>query len=96
MIGWDERFFGTTRCRIVSELRRGQRTVDEVACAVGLTDNAVRPHLAALERDRLTHPEACSLAESFVRELTDLPPRECCQRTTGEPPRCAFELEQAV
>jgi hypothetical protein len=31
MISWDERFFGTTRCRIVTALRRGQRTVDELA-----------------------------------------------------------------
>jgi predicted ArsR family transcriptional regulator len=42
---------GTTRERLTDLLRRGERTVDELADAVGLTANAVRQHLAALERD---------------------------------------------
>jgi predicted ArsR family transcriptional regulator len=50
---WDERFFASTRGRVVTLLRRGRRTVDELAGALGLTDNAVRAHLAALERDGL-------------------------------------------
>jgi predicted ArsR family transcriptional regulator len=50
---WDERFLASTRGRVVTLLRRGQRTVDELAGALGLTDNAVRAHLAALERDGL-------------------------------------------
>lgn len=48
---WDRRFFETTRGRVVALLRRGSRTVDELASALGVTDNAVRTHLAALERD---------------------------------------------
>ena len=40
-----------TRERIVAMLRRGPRTVEELAAELDLTDNAVRPHLAALERD---------------------------------------------
>ena len=48
---WDDRFFETTRGRILALLRRGSRTVDELAKALGVTDNAVRVHLAALERD---------------------------------------------
>ncbi|MDQ3854912.1 MAG: helix-turn-helix domain-containing protein [Chloroflexota bacterium] len=51
--GWDRRFVDSTRGRIVSLLRRGRRTVEELAQAVGLTDNAVRSHIAALERDGL-------------------------------------------
>jgi len=39
-----------TRSRIVGLLRRGPKTVDELARAVGLTDNGVRMHLAALEK----------------------------------------------
>lgn len=50
---WDERFFASTRGQVVALLRRGNRTVDELAGALGLTDNAVRSHLAALERDGL-------------------------------------------
>jgi predicted ArsR family transcriptional regulator len=50
---WDQRFFASTRGQVVTLLRRGRHTVDELASAVGLTDNAVRAHLAALERDGL-------------------------------------------
>src|SRR5215813_4960387 len=48
-----ERFWASTRGRIVLLLRRGSRTVNELAGALGLTDNAVRTHLTALERDGL-------------------------------------------
>lgn len=41
----------STRGRIVARLRRGASTVDELAQSVGMTDNAVRSHLTALERD---------------------------------------------
>lgn len=50
---FDERFFSSTRGRIVLELRTGDRTVNELADALGITDNAVRAHLLALERDNL-------------------------------------------
>ena len=49
----EERFFGSTRGRIVTLLRRERRTVDELAGELGLTDNAIRTHLVALERDGL-------------------------------------------
>lgn len=41
----------STRSRVVALLRRSARTVDDLAAALGLTDNAVRSHLSALERD---------------------------------------------
>lgn len=50
---WDQRFFQTTRGQIVSLLRRASRTVEELAQTLELTDNAVRLHLATLERDGL-------------------------------------------
>lgn len=50
---WDQRFFATTRGQVVLLLRRGFGTVDELARELDLTDNAVRAHLAALERDGL-------------------------------------------
>lgn len=46
-----QRFLETTRGRIVGLLRCGSMTVEDLAQAVGLTDNAVRAHLATLERD---------------------------------------------
>ena len=48
---WDEKFFQSTRGRIVTLLRRSGSTVDELARALDLTDNGVRAHLAVLERD---------------------------------------------
>ena len=47
----DERFFASTRGQVVTLLRRSARTVEDLARALGLTDNGVRAHLAALERD---------------------------------------------
>ena len=47
----DEKFFESTRGRIVTLLRRSGRTVEELARALGLTDNGIRAHLAVLERD---------------------------------------------
>lgn len=41
-----------TRNQLLALLRRGTWTVDELALRLDLTDNAVRFHLAALERDR--------------------------------------------
>jgi len=51
--GRDERFFASTRGRVAALLRHGDRTVEELAQALGLTDNAVRAHLSTLERDGL-------------------------------------------
>ncbi len=54
---WNERFLATTRGRIVALLRAGSRTVNELAESLELTDNAVRAHLAGLERDGLVEQE---------------------------------------
>jgi predicted ArsR family transcriptional regulator len=48
---WEQHFANSTRGRIVAILRRGWRSVDEIASTLGLTDNAVRAHIATLERD---------------------------------------------
>lgn len=49
------KFFSSTRGQIVHLLRGAARTVDELAKVLELTDNAVRAHLATLERDGLVH-----------------------------------------
>jgi len=48
-----ERFFESTRGRIVTLLRGKTRTVNELAEELAMTDNAVRSHLLTLERDGL-------------------------------------------
>ena len=54
---WSNRFFKTTRGRLVALLRRGRLTVEDMAAALGITDNAVRAQLAALERDGLVEQQ---------------------------------------
>ncbi len=70
---WDKRFFASTRGHIVALLRRKSRTVDEMAQALDLTDNAVRAHLATLERDGLVHQQGVrrgSGKPAYAYELT--------------------------
>jgi predicted ArsR family transcriptional regulator len=52
-ITFDKRFFESTRGQIVTLLRSAPCTVEELAGNLKLTDNAVRAHLATLERDGL-------------------------------------------
>jgi predicted ArsR family transcriptional regulator len=49
----DTRFFESTRGQIVAMMRGSARTVNEIADALTLTDNAIRAHLLSLERDGL-------------------------------------------
>jgi predicted ArsR family transcriptional regulator len=51
--GWRARLLKSTRGQILNLLRGKERTVNDLASALKLTDNAVRAHLATLERDGL-------------------------------------------
>jgi len=51
--GWRARMLESTRGRILELLRPKEQTVNELAAALELTDNAVRAHLLSLERDGL-------------------------------------------
>src|SRR2546429_5370746 len=69
---WNQRFFSSTRGRIVTLLRRASQTVDELAQALHLTDNAVRAHLATLERDGYVKQQGARRSASkpaYVYEL---------------------------
>jgi predicted ArsR family transcriptional regulator len=52
---WETSVGGATRGRIIGFLRRGERSVDELATELGVTDNAVRAQLEALEREGVVH-----------------------------------------
>jgi len=54
---YGKRFQDSTRGRVVELLRLRSRTVDELAAELNLTDNAVRTHLATLERDGIIRQE---------------------------------------
>src|SRR5829696_5875071 len=69
----DERFFESTRGRIVTLLRGGTRTVNDLTQELGLTDNAVRAHLLSLERDGLVRQSGVQPGHRkphFAYELT--------------------------
>jgi predicted ArsR family transcriptional regulator len=73
---WDRRFFESTRGQIVTLLRRSNRTVEDLARALDLTDNGVRAHLAVLERDGIVRQRGSVRRSSgggkpaYVYELT--------------------------
>jgi predicted ArsR family transcriptional regulator len=50
---WRSRILESTRGKILDLLRGKERTVNDLAAALRLTDNAVRAHLLSLERDGL-------------------------------------------
>lgn len=50
---WNKRFLESTRGRIIALLRGSTQTVSDLSQKLDLTDNAVRAHLATLERDGL-------------------------------------------
>lgn len=52
---WIGRFLASTKGQILRLLRRPSKTVNELAAALNITDNAVRAHLATLERDGLVN-----------------------------------------
>jgi DNA-binding CsgD family transcriptional regulator len=66
---WDRKFFVSTRGRIVTLLRCTGRTVEELARALGLTDNGVRSHLAILERDGIVRQHGTVSHEGAANPL---------------------------
>jgi len=55
---WLKRFLAGSRGRILAELRRGPATINDLTGRLALSANAVRSHLAALERDGIVIPES--------------------------------------
>ena len=66
----NRRFLETTRGQVVVLLRAGPRTVDELAEALGLTDNAVRVHLTTLERDGVVRSTGVRRGEKAGKPAT--------------------------
>jgi predicted ArsR family transcriptional regulator len=70
----NKRFWDSTRGRIVALLRRANRTVDELAQTLDLTDNAVRAQIATLERDGLVEQRGVRRGASKPAHAYDLTP----------------------
>jgi predicted ArsR family transcriptional regulator len=92
------RFRESTRGRIVALLRRGERTVDEVATTIGMTDNAVRSHLTALERDGLIRQSGVRRTPGAGKPaaLFELDPSTEALLSSAYPPVLAAVLEALV
>jgi predicted ArsR family transcriptional regulator len=71
---WSNRFLSSTRGQVVELLRRGEATVNELAEALRLTDNAVRSHLSTLERDGLVRQSGKRTATRKPEALYSLTP----------------------
>lgn len=79
---FDSKFLMTTRGQIVAELRRGSQTVEDLRQTLGITDNAVRAHLAVLERDGIAHQVSTRPSgrrPAVVYELTEAAERNFSQ-----------------
>lgn len=53
MTNWVERLTGETQAKLLGLLRRSRHTINSLAKALDLTDNAVRLHIDALRRDAI-------------------------------------------
>jgi predicted ArsR family transcriptional regulator len=68
-----QQLLDTSRGRIVTLLRTGARTADEIAARLGLTRSAIRLQIVAMERDGLVHrtgKRPGTTRPSYVYELT--------------------------
>jgi predicted ArsR family transcriptional regulator len=70
----NQRFLASTRGQIITLLRRASRTVDELAQALNLTDNAVRAHLTTLERDGIVQQHGVRRGSRKPSSIYDLAP----------------------
>jgi predicted ArsR family transcriptional regulator len=52
---WETSIGGAVRGRIIALLRRGERSVEQLASELAVTDNAIRAQLQALERHGIVH-----------------------------------------
>jgi predicted ArsR family transcriptional regulator len=56
MTNWFDRLVGGTRGELLTLLRRAERSINELAGKLGISDNAVRMHVASLQRDGMVEP----------------------------------------
>ncbi|HET9949501.1 MAG TPA: helix-turn-helix domain-containing protein [Longimicrobiales bacterium] len=71
---WIGTFLGSTRARILRLLRRSGATIAELARALGVSGNAVRAHLAALQRDGLVRDVGAAPTGGKPAQIYDLTP----------------------
>src|SRR5262245_32204835 len=71
----DDRFWASTRGRVLTFLRKGPHSVNDLASALGLTSNAVRAHLTTLARDGLVRTSGIGRGARTPSAAYDLAPK---------------------
>ena len=94
----NQRFLETTRGRILGLLRCETHTVEELAQALDLTDNAVRAHLSTLERDGLVRSAGVRRGPGAGKPSTvyELPAEAEMVFSRAYPPVLGALLEEVV
>jgi predicted ArsR family transcriptional regulator len=94
----NQRFLETTRGRILGLLRCETHTVEELAQALDLTDNAVRAHLSTLERDGLVRSAGVRRGPGAGKPSTvyELQPEAETVFSRAYPPVLGALLEEVV
>lgn len=94
----NQRFLETTRGRILGLLRCETHTVEELAQALDLTDNAVRAHLSTLERDGMVRSAGVRRGPGAGKPSTlyELPPEAETVFSRAYPPVLGALLEEVV
>jgi predicted ArsR family transcriptional regulator len=72
---WSGRSLAGTRGRLIALLRRASHTVEDLAQELGVTDNAIRSHLAKLEQDGLVQQRGVRRGNSKPARLYKLTPQ---------------------
>lgn len=67
---WEKSIGGAGRGRIIGMLRRRDRSVDELATELGVTDNAIRAQLQTLEREGVVHQTGTRYAGKVGKPAT--------------------------
>lgn len=93
MANWMERVFVGTRGQLLTLLRRSRRSINELARELSISDNAVRIHVSALQRDGMVEPAG-------VERVTGGKPAQLYQTTVEAeelfPKAYAFVLGQVL
>jgi predicted ArsR family transcriptional regulator len=97
-INVNQRLLESTRGRILTLLRCSTSTVEELAQSLDLTDNAVRAHLATLERDGMVRPAGVRRGPGAGKPSTmyELAPDAEVVFSRAYPPVLAALLEELV
>lgn len=75
-MNWTDTLLGETRSRLLALLRRSRQSVAQLAGELGISANAVRTHLAAMQRDRLVQPAGLERATGGKpAQLYDITPQ---------------------